>query len=142
MPDEETAWLKAERQRAMDYLRAERVDHLGVGEDPAFHVWPCLALWAVQSKSNPGWIGWWIVTGDVPSDYISSKDGRHPREALRAFAAHWSEVSAFMLKGEAYPTCRIGTPDQWPQLGHLLRTRAETLQRYADCDEFWEESAP
>lgn len=139
MPNRETAWLNAERQRAADYLNAERVDHLGVGEDPTFHVWPYLALWAVQSKSNPGWVGWWVITGDVPSDYIGSNEGRHPREAPLAFARHWSEASAHMLRGEAHPTCHIGTPDQWPQLGELLRARAEILQQYADDDELWRE---
>ena len=141
MIKKETAWLKTEHKRAEDYLRAEKVDHLGVGDHPAFHVWPYLALWAVQSKSNPGWVGWWVITGDLPCDYISSSEGRHPRVALRAFARHWSEASGCMLKGEAHPTCRIGTPEQWPELGELLRARAKILQRYADDDELWKEPA-
>ena len=141
MPDDEDIWIQAERKHAEDYLREQRVEHAGVGEYPAFHVHPYFALWAVQSKSSPGWIGWWAVTGDLPADYISSNEGRHPREALRAFAKHWRELSEFMLRGESHPDCRIGTPDQWPELGDLLRRRAEIIQGYADDDEIWAEEA-
>jgi hypothetical protein len=137
MPDDEDIWIEAERKRAEDYLHEQRVEHLGVGEYPAFHVHPYLALWAVQSQRSPDWIGWWVITGDVPADYIIAGERRHPREALRAFAHYWQELSSFMLRGEEHPDVRIGTPDQWPKLGDLLRRRAEIIQRYADDDEIW-----
>jgi hypothetical protein len=140
MQDDEESWIQAERKHAEAYLCEQRVEHLGVGEFPAFHVHPYFALWAVQSKRSPGSIGWWVVTGDLPADYISSSEGHHPRDALRAFARHWQEVSGFMLRGQEHPDYRIGTPDQWPQLGDLLRRRAEIIQRYADDDEIWTEN--
>jgi len=136
MRDDEDRWIDAERKHAEDYLREQGVDHLGVGEFPAFHVHPYLALWAVQSKNAPGWIGWWTITGDLPADYISSTEGRHPRGA---FARHWREVSGCMLRGEPHPNYRLGAPNEWPELGDLLRRRAEIIQRYADDDEIWTE---
>lgn len=63
MSDDEDTWIETERQNAEDYLRRQRIEHLGVGEFPAFHVHPYLALWAVQSKNSPGEIGWWAITG-------------------------------------------------------------------------------
>lgn len=137
MADDEDSWIEAQRKHAEEHLRGQQVDHIGIGEYPAFHVHPYLALWAVQSKRSPGWIGWWVITGDLPADYISSSEGRHPRDALRAFARHWQEVSEFMLRGQKHPDYRIGTPDQWPKLGDLLQRRAQILSRHADDDEFW-----
>jgi hypothetical protein len=137
MPDEEDIWIQAGRKDAEGYLRGQKVEHRGVGEYPAFHVYPYLALWAVQSKNSPGRVGWWAITGDLPADYISSSEGRHPREAMRAFARHWREVSQFMLRGDPHPDCHIGTRDQWPELGDLLRRRAEIIRSYADDDEIW-----
>ncbi|MGH7973864.1 MAG: DUF4826 family protein [Limisphaerales bacterium] len=137
MPDLEDSWIEAERRRAEEYLREQRCEHLGVGEYPAFHVHPYLALWAVLSKRSPGQIAWWVVTGDLPADYISSSVGRNPREALRAFARHWRGLSGYMLRGVPHPDYGIGTPDQWPELGNLLRRRADIMQRYADDDEVW-----
>jgi hypothetical protein len=134
----EEQWVAAQRKLVEEYLFREKVDHCGVGEWPAFHVHPHVALWAVQSKRTPGAIGWWAISGDLPTDYISSNDGRHPREALRAISQHWREVSDFMLRGEDHPDVRIGTPDQWPKLGDLLRRRAQILQEYADDDGMWQ----
>ena len=95
---EEDQWIADQRRDVVHYLAAEGVEHGGVGEDPAFHVHPYLALWAVQSRRSAGAIGWWALSGDVPKDYISSNDGRHPREALRAFARHWRDWSSHMQR--------------------------------------------
>jgi non-ribosomal peptide synthetase component F len=137
MPEDEESWIAAERNHALDYLREQGVAHLGVGEYPAFHFHPYLALWAVQSKTSPGWVGWWVITGDLPADYISSDEGQHPREALRAFARHWREVAGFMLRGEPHPDYSIGSPEQWPELGDFLRQRAAAIMEIADDDENW-----
>jgi hypothetical protein len=98
-----------------------------------------MALWAIQSKKAPGCIGWWAISGDLPADYISSADGRRPREALRAFSRIWDEVSAFMLRGEKHPDCVMGSPEEWPELGKLLKSRAEVLLEHADDDSLWDD---
>jgi hypothetical protein len=122
-----------------EYLQRERVDHLGVGEYPAFHVHPYLAAWAVRSKRAPGSVGWWAISGDLPTDYVSRGKIAHPREALRQFARQWRAVSGSMLRGKEHPEVMIGTPDQRPELGDLLRRRAQILQSYADDDGTWDE---
>ena len=140
MSDQETiedSWIAEQRKVVEDYLRDQGVDHRGVGEYPAFHVYPYLALWAVQSKKTLGMIGWWAISGDVPTDYISGSEGRHPRIALRAFAREWRKLSGSMLRGEERPDYVIGTRDQWPILGDLLQRRAEILQDYADDADLW-----
>lgn len=98
-----------------------------------------MALWAVQSKKAPGRVGGWAITGDLPTDCVSSKDARHARKALRAFSRIWSEVADFMIRGEPHPDYSIGTPEQWPELGKLLKVRAENLGQYADKESLWEE---
>ena len=139
MQSNEDFWIESEREHAERYLREQHVGHLGVGEYPAFHVHPYFALWAVQSKRAPGSVGWWVITGDLPADYISSSEGRHPREALRAFSRHWLEVSSYMLRGESHPDYAIGTPDQSAELGDLLRRRAKIIGEYADNVDIWTE---
>jgi hypothetical protein len=135
--DSENDWIADQRIHAEVYLRTEGVDHLGVGECPAFYAHPNLALWTVQSKKSPGQIGWWVISGDVPTDYISSSDGGHPRQALRAFSDQWLKDSAGMLRGESLSGYSIGPRSRWPELGDLLRRRALILQEYADDDAIW-----
>jgi hypothetical protein len=139
MSKSEDTWIASQRKVVQEYLERERVEHLGVGEYPAFHVYPYVAVWAVQSKKAPNWVGWWAISGDLPMDYVSRGKIAHPREALRAFAHRWREMSDFMLRGEEHPDVKIGTPDQWPELGELLQRRAQILQSYADDDDIWEE---
>jgi hypothetical protein len=135
----EELWIAEQRSRIAEYLEKENVDHLGVGEYPAFHVNPYFALWAVQSKAAPGSIGWWAVSGDVPADYISAKGLRHPRDAMRKVADEWKEVSTYMLRNEPHPDTRIGRAEDWPELGKLLLSRSEILCEWADNEEIWRE---
>jgi hypothetical protein len=135
---DEGAWARKQRSVVEEYLRRQRVDHLGIGDAPAFSVPPYVALWAVQSKKSPGAVGWWAISGDLPTDYLSSTDARNPREAIRAFGTLWSKVAACMIRGEEYPNYSIGKPEQWPELGKLLSSRAGVLTDYAENDGIWQ----
>jgi hypothetical protein len=137
MSKSENNWIASQRMVVQEYLKREGVDHLGVGKYPAFHVSPYVAVWAVQSKKAPGWVGWWAISGDLPTDYVSRGKIAHPREALRAFAHEWRELSERMRRGERNPDFKLSTPAQWPELGDLLRRRAQILRSYADNDEIW-----
>jgi hypothetical protein len=133
----EIHWIAEQRERVVDYLRSQEIDHLGVGEYPAFHVHPYIALWAVQSRNAPDRIGWWAISGDLPTDYISSAGSPHPRDALREFSRYWRELAEHMLRGEPHPKVAIGKPEQWSTLGDLLRRRADLLHDWASNDGAW-----
>ena len=137
-PDEEE-WIAQERQKVLAYLASEQCEHGGVGEWPAFHLDPYIALWAIQSPTAPGRIGWWAISGDLPTDYISSGSGYHPRDALRHFSAEWLSVAASMRRGEMHPRTKMGKPELWPAMAPLLEKRAYLLKDYAEDDSLWEE---
>ncbi len=134
----EIAWVAGQRSNVADYLRGQNVRHGEIGGWPAWHLQPYLAILAIESVVAPGRMGWWTISGDVPTDYVSFNDADHPREVMRHFARQWSEVSSFMQRGEPHPEITISTPEQWPELGELLQQRAVILQRYADDDSIWE----
>jgi hypothetical protein len=98
-----------------------------------------LALWAVQSLRSEGSIGWWAISGDVPTDYMSRGSAYHPREAMRYFGSEWSAVCDAMAAGKRRDGYTIGDPGDWPGLEPLLRSRAGMLLRWADDDEIWDE---
>src|SRR5262245_59010387 len=118
--DEDREWCDASRARVAEYLRSEGVDHGRIGEGPAWHVAPCVSLWAIESKARQGAIGWWAICGDLPTDYVSSSGLRHPREALRAIATSWLSQASLMARGETGCNTIIGTPESWPSLAPLL----------------------
>jgi hypothetical protein len=134
----EEQWIAEERQKVTEYLEIQGCRHAGVEKWPTFHVEPDLALWAVQSIRHDGRVGWWAISGDVPTDYMSSELGEHPREALRHFSAEWADVADHMRRGVEHPTLNMGTPDQWPALAEMLQSRADALAGYAD-EEGWDD---
>ena len=135
--EKEAAWVASEREKVISYLVTQKCAHAGVGEWPAFHIDPYIALWAIQSPSHPGRIGWWAISGDCPTDYMSSASGYHPREALRYFSSEWLAASEAMKRGEPYEGVKIGKPELWPEMAPLLQTRAEILREYAEDDGWW-----
>lgn len=134
----EEAWVEEQRTKAAEYLAKQGVQHGEIGEWPAWHVQPWIAILAIESGVSPGRMGWWVITGDCPTDYVSFNDAAHPREAVQLFGRRWKEASEYMLRGEPHPSITIGDRSRWPELGALLRARARSLADAAEEDSIWE----
>ena len=138
----EERWCTAQQKIVADYLRSQEVKHGRIGEWPAWHVAPYVSIWAIESFARPEWIGWWVICGDLPADYISSADvqpPQHPRKAVRVFAQNWLELDKAWREGREIENTRIGDPSSREELGPLLESRAKLLMEWADDDSLWEE---
>jgi hypothetical protein len=135
----EEAWCDERRREVGEYLRTQGVEHGQIGEWPAWHVAPYVSIWAIESKAQPGYLGWWVICGDLPTDYISAAQIKNPRGAMREFSRLWTEAAKCMCKGVAHPTVKIGKPGDWAELGPLLESRSRTLATWADDGSMWEE---
>ena len=133
----EEAWCANERAQVMDYLKQAQLVHGGVGEWPAWHVWPHVAVWAVESASRPGWVGWWAISGDLPTDYTTCGSERHPREGVRDIAQRWQTAAAQWEKENHTQEWSIGSPETEGALGPLLALRASLLLSYVADDTLW-----
>ena len=137
-PAVEAEWCALARSEVVDYLSAEGVEHGEVGEWPAWHVAPVVSLWAIESKARSGWVGWWAIFGDLPTDYISAQTLKHPRDAVRAIAERWLRYAVDVREGR--PPAEFGFRGETPpdQLVPLLETRASVLSEWVDDDSVWE----
>jgi len=133
----EEKWCAERRKEVRAYLTRQRIRHGRISSWPAWHVDPYLSVWAIESAVRPGWVGWWVICGDLPTDYISASRIKHPRTALRVFAKRWEKVANCMRRGRAHPTVKIGERSYWPQLEPLLRRRAKLLAQFADDKNTW-----
>ena len=93
---DEERWCERERERVIAYLKHQRLYHGAVGEWPAWSVHPHVAVWAVESVVRPGWVGWWVISGDLPTDYKIGGAGEQvvlaPLLAVRAdLLLRWAE---------------------------------------------------
>lgn len=129
--------MNAQRDLAIAYLQKHNVDHIGVGELPAFLGYPYVAIWAVQSKAAPGRVGWWVITGDCPTDYISGRGVTNPRLAMEQFSNNWKVYSVEMKSGKNPPDIEIGNDTNRRELGDLLERRSEILAEWANDSDIW-----
>jgi hypothetical protein len=141
-PTVEERWCNEQRANVTDYLRSQKVKHGRIGDWPAWHIAPCASIWAIESLARLEWIGWWVISGDLPTDFISSADvqpPQHPRKAIRVIAERWLKQVEAWSEGRDYEGIRIAGPHSHKELAPLLESRAKILIEWADDDSFWQE---
>ena len=139
-PEAERLWCDHQRHQVTEYLRTQGVEHWRVGDWPAWHVAPYVSIWAIESLIRPEWIGWWAISGDLPSDYISAADiesPQHPRKALRAIAELWLDVVRAWNVGREYEGFTIAGGHRDRELAPLLESRAKVIIDWTDDDSLW-----
>lgn len=138
-PAVEEKWCADQRTQVAAYLAKEKVVHGEIREWPAWHIAPIVSVWAIESKKSPGWVGWWVISGDLPCDYVSADEIKHPRDAVRAIAESWLEQSELMARGETGANVSIGPPEEWSSLAPMLSGRASSLLEMVNDDDVWTE---
>jgi len=138
-PQAEERWCSERRTEVARYLAQENVAHGQIGEWPAWHLAPYVSVWAIESRSDPGWVGWWVICGDLPTDYVSAATIKHPRDALLSFVTRWRAAADHMARGETPPDFTIGPRSEWPRLTPMLASRAESLQDMVADTGLWGE---
>ncbi|HEY2658221.1 MAG TPA: DUF4826 family protein [Caulobacteraceae bacterium] len=133
--EEEGTWCDERRADVAQYLRNQGLQHGEIGEVAAWFVAPHISVWAIESLKSPGAVGWWAISGDMPTDYCSADQCRHPRLALRRIAERWVQEIAATQSGSD----RIGATGLDIALMPLLRARATVLSMFAADDDAWPE---
>ncbi|MGE0739854.1 MAG: DUF4826 family protein [Hyphomonadaceae bacterium] len=133
--DELDKWGASERQKVVDYLAMQDgLVHGAVGEWPAWRLATRISVWAVESVQQPGAIGWWVICGDLPTDYCSGgHDCRIPRAAVGKIVQRWQSALAQYRDGDR----TIGELGLSGELAPLLRTRVDALSELLADDAEW-----
>ncbi len=140
-PEIDDRWCKDQRTIVGEYLDSQRVKHGRIGEWPAWHLAPYVAVWAVESLARQEAIGWWVISGDLPTDYISTVEvepRQHPRKAVQRIAEHWLELVEAWKTDRDYQGIGISSDLSRPELAKLLESRAKLLMQWANDDSMWE----
>jgi len=131
---EQQAWFDERRASVEAYLKDQGLQHGGVGLGPAWEVAPYVSVWAIQSRKTPGKVGWWAISGDLPSDYCSGgAECNHPRLAVKHIAETWKHAVSDHKLGDV-TLGAIGIP---AELKPMLASRAQTLLEWADDAGLW-----
>lgn len=133
----EEHWCDEQHQLVVSYLRKQGIADPNVGQWPAWHIFPVIAVWAVESKARPNSVGWWAISGDLPIDYTSCGDERHPRQALRDIGERWCKAAASWVKGQRSDLMQLNSPEQERELAPLLESRGHSLIQWSHDDAIW-----
>lgn len=131
--DEEDAWCVEQREAVIGYLSGEGLKYGSVGEWPAWQAVPYVSVWAIESLKRPGFVGWWAVSGDLPTDYCSSENCKHPRAALEKIALSWRDAIANSIAGAE----RIGGTSLPISLKSLLSQKSAFLMELVNDPDLW-----
>jgi hypothetical protein len=131
---QDRAWCAEQRARVLEYLEVQGVLHGGLAREPAWHVGPFVAVWAVGSLKAPGRVGWWAISGDLPCDYCSSEGCPDPRSAIRTIAEAWRTHVELTGPGDEVIHDSASLP---ADLAPLLASRAQFLLEWVADDSFW-----
>jgi hypothetical protein len=134
-PAVERAWIHQQRTFVRDYLAAQRVEATDLPQRPEWLLAPYIALWRVNLMAGSEV---WVISGDVPTDYLPPSEAATPRDAALAFAQRWQRAAGNMLAGRRDPEVTIGRPEDQAELGDLLRKRAVSLKDFAGQDALWQ----
>jgi hypothetical protein len=132
---EDEHWCAEQRLNVIRYLQDQGLTHGPVGEVPAWFLSPYVAIWAVESLKAPGWVGWWVISGDLPTDYCSAEECRHPRLAMKRIAEQWRSQAERTTSADL----DIGDTGLDAMLLPELGKRADALLEMVADDEIWPE---
>jgi hypothetical protein len=135
-PEIEAAWFAEQRALAEQYLRGQQALFGSIEPEPAWSVPPYVAFWRALGGRS-GQPVYWVITGDLPTDFLPSDAAPTPRAAASAFAERWRTVAGYLSEGKEHPTIRVGAPQDRAGLAPMLRRRADTLHGWAAKDEYW-----
>jgi len=110
---------------------------------PAFHIAPIIAVWAVESINNPGWVGFWAFSGNLPGDVISrdwNDKNDNPRKALARMNAVWRTYIGHLQKGNNPPNVKLGNNEnQRIEMSGILQENVSMFDSIIDDDSIWDE---
>ncbi len=122
-------WIKEQYQIATKYLAEKGIVTKSVIVEESRYLVPLLALWKLTSMDGKRF---WVLCGDLPSDYSSVDVAPNAREALRHFSLKWQMQAENLLQAKN---------EEQNNFAHLLIGRADGLYNLYNDESFWQQSS-
>ena len=121
-------WFNSQVQRATQYLANQGVTLTKVDQDKSTYVAPLFTILRIRSADRKRF---WVIVGDLPTDFTADGTAKNAREALRHFALHWQLKAEQMIQA--------GLRDKIQQdYAQLLVTKSEAIYPFVDNSSLWQ----
>ncbi len=131
------AWCSELRTEIEVYLSSEGYEHGQIFDWPAWNVAPHVAMWAIESATQPGYVGAWVLCGNLPMDYIEGDSLGTPRQAMSAIAARWQELIDNMKLGKPTEGVVIETGADPEEMIAMMESRVGVLRQLVEDADAW-----
>ncbi|MCL1121218.1 DUF4826 family protein [Shewanella seohaensis] len=128
-------WVRTQFQKANRFLAEKGVIPSKVLADESRYLAPYLAIWKMESK-RPSAKTYWVMSGDLPSDFVDIHVAKTARDAVRHFSMMWQMQAENLIRSGAVQ--RDATQAKFAQ---LLVSRAESLYRIYNDEKLWNTNA-
>lgn len=121
-------WVREQFQKANEYMASKGIvpDNVAVAESR--YLPPYLAIWKLNTRDKQTY---WVISGDLPTDYIQYSAATDAREAVRTFSLQWQLKAQKIIES--------GVIDKTQQdYANLLINRAQGLYEMFNQDQLWQ----
>jgi hypothetical protein len=122
-----SAWVKEQFQRANKHLAEKGVLFDTVVTEESRYLAPFVAIWKIKALDGKFF---WVISGDVPADFMPYKSEKNARDALRGFSFRWQLQADNILNS--------GTNDKIQHdFAERLIAKAESVYELFSNDKAW-----
>ncbi|GLS84672.1 DUF4826 family protein [Paraferrimonas haliotis] len=127
--EQEAQWAREQFQKANRFLAEKGIVPGQVKLSDSRFLAPALAVWKLSSEQPKG--EYWVVAGEVPTDFVKASAAATARDAIRYFSLQW-QIKAQQL----IDTGAVKDPTQ-AKFAQTLVSKAEALYRLHDNNKLW-----
>ncbi len=132
---DEKKWLQQEHGKVQQYASRKTLDLTRIIQKDSAVLPPLVAIWFIESRSYAK--GFWVITGDLPTDHIVGDNAKSARDAIKYFAYRWQLKSENILVKLGSESSDAGSNNTEKQFAEILISKADGLYQLADRDDLW-----
>jgi hypothetical protein len=120
-------WAREQFQRAARHLAENGIIFESVFTEDSRYLAPYVAIWKIKATDGKRF---WVISGDLPSDFAGLQTAENAREALRYFAMSW-QMKAENLRAT------VAADQEQMAYAKLLEEKAELLHSASSQEQYW-----
>ncbi|MGS2719551.1 DUF4826 family protein [Paraglaciecola aestuariivivens] len=123
-----SAWVKEQFQRANKHLAENGVLFESVVTSESRYLAPFVAVWKIKTSDGKFY---WVISGDVPADFMPYELEKTARDAMRSFSLRWQLQADNLLNSGTQDNTQV-------EFANRLITKAEQLYDLFADDKAWQ----
>ena len=120
-------WFNQQLSQATQYLAQQGVILETVFNDESTYVAPLFAIFKVRDKDRNKY---WVIAGDLPTDFATDNVAKDAKAAIRHFSLHWQMKAEAMIRSGLRDTVQR-------DFAQLLITKAEAIYPFVESEALW-----